>query len=329
MSDATLTGVGALGRVCVIGSFMMDLVVEAPRRPQPGETVFGSRFEMFRGGKGFNQAVASARAGAATTMIGRVGADEFGTSFLTALAVEGIGHADVTRDLEAGTGVGAPVVEPSGENSIIIVPRANDTLSAEDVGAARRSIERADVVLLQLELPIATAIAAAQIARAAGTTVVLNPAPADGIAGLHHLRGCVDVLVPNEREGASLLEGRAPGDPESVARALAKAWGCAVVLTLGGRGCVAAVDGALQTYPAVPVTAVDSVGAGDAFCGTLGAWLASGADLADAVRHANAAGALAVTRRGAEPSMPRRADIVATARAQSPTALAGSPASVE
>jgi ribokinase len=303
------------GRVCVIGSFMTDLVVEAPRRPEAGETVVGSRFEMFLGGKGFNQAVAAARAGATTTMVGRLGADEFGSAFLAALESNAIGHAHVEVDAEVGTGVGAPVVEPSGENSIIIVPRANALLSTDHIARAAAAIEQADVLLLQLESPIETAIAASEIARAAGVTVVLNPAPARGVAGLERLRGAVDVLVPNEVEASSLLGVDDPLDVESLATALADAWGCPVVLTIGRRGCVAATDGDVRVHPAVPVTPIDSVGAGDAFCGVLGAWLAGGADLADAVVHANAAGALTVTTRGAEPSMPHRDDIVATARA--------------
>ena len=164
--------------VCVVGSFMMDLVVRAPRRPAVGETLVGDSFEMFLGGKGFNQAIAAARAGARTAMVGRVGGDDFGKCFLEALERDGIDAAFVTRDETLGTGVGLPLVEPSGANSIVIVPRANHRQDAGDVRAAKPAIESARVVLLQLELSAPVALEAARIARAAGRTVVLNPAPA-------------------------------------------------------------------------------------------------------------------------------------------------------
>jgi len=294
--------------VAVVGSFMMDLVVRAPRRPGPGETLVGSGFDVFLGGKGCNQAIAAARAGAPTAMIGRLGADDFGTRFLDRLAAEGIDASGVAIDPDEGTGVGAPLVEDSGENSIVIVPRANHRMTRSDVDAAVTTIERAAVLLLQLELPIEVVEAAAKVAQAAGTTVVLNPAPAPG-DGIERFAGLVDVLVPNEIEVAA-LSGTA-GDPLGAATSLRQQLDAAVIVTVGEEGAWLVDAGPPERLAAHPVAAVDTVGAGDAFCGALGARLAAGASLRDATVYANAAAALSVTKRGAEPSMPTATQIEA------------------
>ena len=294
--------------VVVVGSFMMDLVVRAPRRPEPGETLVGSSFDVFLGGKGCNQAIAAARAGAATAMVGRLGADDFGARFLDRLAADGIDTTGVTVDPDEGTGVGAPLVEDGGENSIVIIPRANHRMSVADVEAASDVIGGAAVLLLQLELPLDVVEAAAKVAQAAATRVLLNPAPASDGA-IDAFAGLVDVLVPNEVE-AAVLSG-IEDDPLRAAAALRDRIGGAVVVTVGDQGAWVIDDGAPQRLAAHPVQAVDTVGAGDAFCGALGARLAAGASLRDAAAYANAAAALSVTRPGAEPSMPRSADIEA------------------
>lgn len=292
-----------MGGVCVIGSFMMDLVVRVARRPRPGETIIGTDFARFLGGKGFNQAVAAARAGADTSMIGRVGDDEFGREFVHQMVRDGISHAHVIIDPVLGTGIGAPVVEEGGENSIVVVPRANAAVSVYDVESAAVAIGAADVLLLQLELPVDTAVAACSVARAASTMVVLNPAPARDAHP--ELRGLVDILVPNEGEAAVLIGGAGRD-----VRELAELWGCRVVMTAAAAGCVVADAGSAWRSPSFVVDPVDTVGAGDAFCGTLAAQLANGSPLEHAVRHANAAGAIAVTRLGAEPAMPWRHEVV-------------------
>lgn len=299
-----------MNRVCVVGSFMMDLAASAPRRPVAGETLVGTRFDMFLGGKGFNQAIAAARAGATTAMVGRVGADEFGSRFLAALDRDGIDRTHVAVDPTEGTGVGLPIIEPSGENAIVIVPRANLALSVADIDAARGVIEAADVVLLQLEVPPAASARAAELAHRAGAVVVLNPAPVPAAGGddLGRFAGVVDVLVPNEVEGAQLL-GRPRRSVDDDLVALAARYGCEVALTLGGAGA-AVLDGAgVERVAAHPVDVVDTVGAGDAFCGALGAALARGLPLGRAAVEANAAAALAVTVRGAEPSLPTGAAV--------------------
>jgi ribokinase len=300
------------GRVCVIGSFMMDLIVRAARRPQAGETVVGSSFTTFLGGKGFNQAVAAARAGARTSMIGRLGDDDYGRRFLAHLDHESIERSYVIVDTEVGTGIGLPLVEDSGENSIVIVPQANSRVSAADVRAAAAAIQSADVLLLQLELPVEAACEAARIARESATTVILNPAPAPGDAGaVDGLVGLVDVLVPNLTE-ASQLARRGAADPDVARTAtdLRDRFGGIVTVTLGSAGVYVLDGDGAQLIPAHNVPVVDTVGAGDAYCGALGAWLAAGASLRHAVRCANAAGALAVGTPGAEPAMPTRAAIL-------------------
>jgi ribokinase len=291
--------------VCVLGSFMMDLSLRAPRRPQPGETVVGTAFDMFLGGKGFNQAVGARRSGADTVMIGRLGADDFGQRFLDCLTAEGIDRHHVTIDPEGGTGVGVPLVEDSGENSIVIVPRANHRITVADIDAAADSIATSQVLLLQLELPVDVVLAAARHAKAAGCMVVLNPAPA--VVDVDQFAGLVDVLVPNEVEAMHLSGNGA--DPVAAGVALRRRTGASVVVTVGGDGAIV-LDGADHEYLAAhDVTPVDTVGAGDAFCGALGARLANGDDLATAAAYANAAAALSVTKAGAEPSIPTRADI--------------------
>jgi ribokinase len=283
---------------------MMDLVVRAPRRPGAGETVFGTDFEMFLGGKGFNQSIAAARAGAVTSMIGRLGDDDFGRQFRGRLLSEGIDNTHVTTDEETGTGIGAPLVEESGENSIVVIPRANAFLSPDDIRRAAPLIAGADVLLLQLELSVDVAMAAARLAKEAGVTVILNPAPAPALSTFERFRGLVDVLVPNETEARALVTGDAGVDDVELTQALGAHLQASVVMTIGDRGCVATDTEDVFSLAAHPVDVVDTVGAGDAFCGALAAWLSAGAPFHEAVVHANAAGALAVTRRGAEPSMP-------------------------
>lgn len=308
------------GRVCVVGSFMMDLVVRAPRRPGAGETVFGTDFQMFLGGKGLNQSVAAARAGSVTSMIGRLGDDDFGRQFRNRLLTEGIDSTHVTTDVETGTGIGAPLVEESGENSIVIIPRANAFLSPDDIRRAASLIAAADVLLLQLELSVDVATTAARVAKEAGVTVILNPAPAPALSAFEQFRGIVDVLVPNESEARALVTSDAGVDNIEVTRALREYLQTSVVMTIGDRGCVATDAEDLFTLSAHPVDVVDTVGAGDAFCGALAAWLAAGASFREAVVHANAAGALAVTRRGAEPSMPGFDSIVQLVASPEPPA---------
>lgn len=301
--------------VCVVGSCMKDLVARAPRRPRPGETLHGTDFAEFLGGKGVNQAVAAARMGSRTALVGKVGDDRYGQEFLDLLHEENIDTRHVSRDLEHGTGVGLPVVEEDGSNSIIIIPRANASMAPGEIAEAVPLISRARVLTVQLELPLDVSRAALRVAADAGVTTILNPAPAVTLDPADWSR--VDVLVPNEIEAEALVgRGFTDEDVAEVAKQLSDTWdlrGC--VLTLGTRGAYVLDrhDGAERSewIPAHPVTAVDTVGAGDAFCGALAAGLASGLALIDAARWGNTAGALAVTAEGAVSSMPTRAAVEA------------------
>lgn len=287
---------------------MMDVVVRTGTRPAVGQTVIGESVNFFLGGKGFNQAVASARYRTSTSMVGRLGSDGFGDEFLVALAREGIAADHVGRDTEASTGVAIPIVDASGANSIIAVPQANRYCWPDHIDAAADVIGAAGVVLAQLELPYESVKRALEIARAAGVKTMLNPAPM-GPDSLSMFRGLVDLITPNESEAAAIAPGSGE-DPVAVAKAVAAALDCpAVLLTLGAKGALLWEAGAVTRYDPHRVEVVDTVGAGDATCGVLAAAWSDGASLTEAARVGNAAGALAVTKAGAEPSMPHRAAI--------------------
>ncbi len=288
------------GRVCVLGSFMMDLIAYAPRRPEPGETMKGTGFTIAVGGKGINQAVAASRAGARSSMLGNLGMDSFGDTFMETLTGEGIDSSGVERHADMGTGVGLPVVSADGDNSIIIIPQSNDLADEDFVQRHAELIRASQVLLLQLELPTAGAIAAAKIAKAAGVKVVLTPAP---VASLDAFVGLIDVLVPNEMEAAALTDEN--DNVQNQAAALMKKLGCKeIVITLGSKGAFVTNGTRSEIVLAPPVDALDTVGAGDTLCGYLSAKLAIGDDLFDATRHAVYAASLSVTRRGAALAAP-------------------------
>ena len=294
-----------MGRVCVLGSFMMDLVAYAPRRPKDGETLKGTDFAMTGGGKGFNQAVAASRAGAQTSMLGRLGKDSFGESFMETLINEEIDTSGVEIDESLGTGVGFPVVSSSGDNSIIIIPRANDSVDSSFAKRSSNLILASQVLLLQLELPINGALAAARIAKEANVCVILTPAP---VAPLYDFEGLINVLVPNQVEATELCNG--VHTVENQAAYLIKTYGIkAVIITMGSKG-VYVTDGIESKMILAPaVNAVDSVGAGDAFCGYLGARLAAGDNLFEAAHYAVHAASFSVTRRGAALSIPNLQEV--------------------
>ncbi|MCH8290115.1 ribokinase [Candidatus Poribacteria bacterium] len=291
-------------KVVVVGSFNMDVVIKAERRPRKGETLIGQEFGMFSGGKGFNQATAAARLGADVVMIGRLGTDTFGDILMSASTEEKIDTNFVVRDAEVGTGVATIVIDAAGDNSIILVPHANMRLSVEDVERAFAQIASADVLLLQLEVPIEASQKAAEIAKANGAKVILNPAPARELPDSFLAQ--VDILTPNEVE-TEFLSGLKVSDDEGAQRAaqvLLDKGISTVVLTLGDRGALLLTSDVRKLIPAYKVDVVDTTAAGDAFCGALATALAQGKTIEDAVAFANAAGALAVTVLGAQPSIP-------------------------
>lgn len=293
-------------RIAVVGSLMMDLVVRAPRLPAVGESLIAHSFQTFIGGKGGNQATAAARLGADVAMVGRVGDDDFGRAILANLRNEGIDTLDVFADPANGTGVAVPIVLDDGNNAILAVPRANLAMGVADIERARSAIEGAGILMVQFEVGMAATEAAMRIARAAGRPVMLNPAPiAPHPPGLLAL---ADVLLPNEVEAAALAP-EAGGDHRREAEALLSRGPGAVVITLGEQGALVATPGHLTEVKAFPVTAVDSVGAGDAFCGAFAVALAEGATPVEAARFGAAAGAFAVTRPGAAASLPSRPEV--------------------
>lgn len=280
--------------VVVVGSANLDLVARTLRLPGPGETVLGSDFAEHPGGKGLNQAVAAARAGASVAFVGAVGDDDAGRTLHSVAATEGIDVSGLSVADGVATGRAVITVDDSGENSIVVVPGANASAHVGDLPAAT-------VVLAQLEIPVATVIAAFAVARTAGSRTVLNPAPVP-VGGLpDELLSLCDILVPNEHE-VELLGGV----DELLASGVA-----AVVVTQGAAGVTVteAPDATTWSVEAFEVDPVDTTGAGDAFCGALAARLAAGADLRPAVRYAAAGGALATTTAGAVPSLPHAADI--------------------
>ncbi len=300
-------------KVAIVGSANVDLVLRTERMPIKGETLIGDAYGIFTGGKGFNQAVAAARLGADVTLIAKIGDDPFADILRTAMDTENINTEFVKADPETGTGVATIVVEPDGENSIIVVPRANMRLTPADVDVAQNSIAEADVLLVQLETPIDTSAHAIEIAKGNETIVILDPAPARPLPA--SLLSQVDILKPNEVE-AGVLTGRTVSTPEDgvvAAKALqsqiASDGFSAVVLTLGQQGVLTYAQTHKTHLPAIAVEAVDTTGAGDAFSGALATALAEDRELSEAVKFANAAGAAAVTTLGATPSMPKREKI--------------------
>lgn len=295
--------------VLVIGSITADVTSFSKRLPQPGETLLGDDLTLVLGGKGANQAVAACLAGADTHMIGCVGTDAFQDLTLGALGRLGV---DVTavRIVEGPTGVAHIRVDSSGENDIVMVPLANRHLSVADVDTGiAAATGRASVLLTQLETPIDIMTHAVRAARAAGLTIVLDPAPAAQLDDT--IWATIDVVTPNETE-ATTLTGAAVVDIESARRA--GQWFVDrgvrhAVITLASQGVVLVDSSTARHYAAPHVEAIDTTAAGDAFAGYLGAGLASGLVIEDAIPRAMSAGALAVTRRGASPSLPSGADV--------------------
>ncbi|MBM7479107.1 ribokinase [Oerskovia jenensis] len=304
------------GSVVVVGSANVDLVVDVPRHPGGGETILGGDLRRNPGGKGANQAVAAARAGGAdTTFVGALGRDEPGDLLLASLDRGGV-RTDLVERTTAPTGTALITVSPDGENAIVVAPGANSHVrigpeQAERIGAA-------DVVLAQLEIPLDVVLAAGA-ARRPGAVLALNAAPSRDLPD--EMWAALDLLIVNEHEARDLAgeaagpTGAAPTDPVDAAARLAAtllARVPAVVVTLGGAGCLVVRRGAEPVHvPAPRVDAVDTTGAGDTFCGVLAAALAGGSTLVDAARTASFAGALAVTRPGAQDAVPT-ADEVAT-----------------
>lgn len=298
--------------VVVVGSANVDLVTNAPRMPQPGETLHGTRFDQLFGGKGANQAVAAALLGSSVTMVAKLGEDSLGESSFANFKALGVDTSFVTTTSDAASGIAAITVDANGQNEIIIVAGANGLLSAKDVQAAAPAFSRSGVLLTQLEVPLATNIAALRAGRRAGLVTIFNSAPAPSEPLPDELYQLCDVICPNETETA-LLTGM-PTDTleqcEAAAKAIIAKGAKQVVLTLGSRGCMLVSGGGTPTvHVPVPddmknIKVLDTTGAGDGFLGALSHLVASGLSLADALAGAVRVASISVQRRGAQSSYP-------------------------
>ncbi|MCJ7589432.1 MAG: ribokinase [Candidatus Aminicenantes bacterium] len=297
--------------IVVVGSSNTDMIIKTTRLPGPGETVLGGRFLMAPGGKGANQAVAAARAGGRVHFIARVGGDLFGDSALQGFRRDDIHVNHVLIDDGAHSGIALIIVNEDGENSIAVASGANARLSPDDVRRARDTIGRAGILLVQLEIPMETVEEAVRIAAEFGAKVIMNPAPARALnPGLLQR---IDYLTPNENEIENITGIRVEieKDAAAAARLLLQHGVKTVLITLGHRGVYVAGEGIRKLVPGFQVEAVDSTAAGDVFCGALAVGVAENKPLLDAVRFANAAAAISVTRMGAQPSAPNREEIEA------------------
>jgi ribokinase len=291
-----------MSKILVIGSLNADLVVRASRFPSPGETIQGENLVTIPGGKGANQAVAAARLGAHVAMIGRVGSDAFGSTLIDNLDQNRVDTHGIIKDDSTATGAAVIIVDSYGQNSIVLSPGANVRLNVSDINAD--TFAGSSLLLLQFEIPIETVVYSAKQAKEKGLTVLLNPAPARSLSD--DLIRVVDYIVPNETE-LGLLTGKPIGDFDSVeaaGRTLLSRGAKNIIVTLGEKGALILNKEGIKLIPAFNVKVLDTTAAGDAFIGGMSVGLMNGKSLGDAVQYGCACGALAVTKFGAQPSLP-------------------------
>lgn len=297
--------------IVVFGSINMDLVARTPRLPAPGETITGQSFQTFPGGKGANQAVACARLGAKTLMVGRVGGDVFGGTLKAELEAAGVDHTNVEVDAQVSSGVALIAVEDSAENIIIVIPGANGQVNEKDLLRLESVLKKSKILLLQLEIPLEMVVAAAKIAKENNVKVILDPAPAQALP--EELYRLINIITPNESE-AALLVGFPVESQEDASRAVKVLKERGVghsIIKMGSKGAFAKINGKEEFFEAFPVTAVDTVAAGDAFNGALAVALSEEKSIDEAIRWGMAGGALSVTKEGAQPAMPTRNELLA------------------
>jgi ribokinase len=300
-----------LARVVVVGSTNFDVVVKAARMPKEGETMVASNLQFFAGGKGANQAVGAARLGAQTTMVSAVGQDSMGESLIQGLNANKVDTTWFKRDAAQRTGFAFIMVFPTGNNGIVVEPAANMSLTPADVERAAEAIAAADVVTTVMEIPLEAVEAALRLGRRAGKLTVLDAGPPQRCPA--EILKLADVVSPNETELEALTGEEVSGrvSAEKAARKLLDLGVKTVVLKLGSDGSMLVTSEVTKHFPACRVTAVDPTAAGDALTAALAVQLGSGASLEAAIRYANCAGALTVTKLGAQPSLPTRAEVEA------------------
>ena len=297
-------------KIVVVGSSNTDMIIKAPRIPKPGETIIGGTFQTAAGGKGANQAVAAARAGGQVTFVARVGDDMFGEQAVRGFIADKIDVKHVIKDVNAPSGVAEIFVAENGENSIAVASGANANLSPADIENAKSAITHADILVMQLESPLDTVMAAAKLAFDNDVHVILNPAPAQQLP--NELLKYVALLTPNESE-AELLTGIAVTDESSAEKAAVKLKERGVdtvIITMGSAGVYILSDSFIGKQSGFCVEPVDTTAAGDVFNGALAVGLADNMKLQDAASFAQAAAALSVTKLGAQPSAPTKQQII-------------------
>lgn len=295
-------------KICVVGSSNIDLISKVPRLPKLGETMMGHTFHMGYGGKGANQAVMAAKLGAQVAMVTKLGKDVFGADTLKNYQAQGIDTTWVLFDEKAASGVAPIFVDDNAQNFIVIIPGANMELSPADVQKASSAITNAALLICQLEVPVESTLEAFRIAKAAGVTTILNPAPAAPLPD--ELLQLSDIIAPNETETEQLtgLSVTTIEDAAKAARALLQRGPRTVILTLGERGALLVDADSIESIAPIKVKAVDPTGAGDSFIGSLAVFLGEGLDLRSAIRRANAVAALSVTKIGTQTSFPNRGE---------------------
>ena len=296
-----------MSNIIVVGSLNADLVVRTPRFPQPGETISGEDLQIIPGGKGANQAVAAARQGTPTAMVGRVGNDSFGPELIGNLKQNGVDTSHVQVDSESATGTAIIVVDEKGQNSIVLSPGGNGRVTPADLD--NLSFADASLLLLQLEIPVAAVLAAAKRAKESGLRVLLNPAPARPLP--EELLSLPDFIVPNESELSLLTELPVQDIPsaEKAAKTLLERGIQNVIVTLGANGALIVNRELTKHIPSFKVDVVDSTAAGDAFIGGFASALLQNKSMEEAVQYGCACGALAATKFGAQPSLPTKKEV--------------------
>jgi ribokinase len=291
--------------ILVVGSINTDLVISTSRLPSPGETILGDDFIIVPGGKGANQAVAAARLGGDVSLLARVGKDPFGQQAINSLLQERINTHYMIQDPQAPSGIAMIMIGPDGQNIIAVAPGANSKLTVDDIHAASAAFSQAHIILLQLEIPLLTVREAVRMGKSTQSIVILNSAPAQPLSP--ELLSQVNILTPNEAEAKSLTGA---STPDEAAGSLLERGVKTVIITLGEKGVLMADrEHPIQHLPGFRVTAVDATAAGDAFNGGLAVALAHGEAIETAIRFAQAAAAISVTRRGAQTSLPSASEV--------------------